>query len=332
MLLAATAVGAGFRGLLAGRNLGGKLLVPFLDLGNDVIHFLRGELGIHREADASGGVGLSVGHAASDSGLLAPRVASLLVNGDRVMRLGVYAVLDQESHELVAPLGPLGLDDVEVKHMAVTLQLDRQIERLATLEAGSVASSPLAAGGVILGDVLELGAEDAGVQVVQAAVEAETVDVARGRAVVAQPADGGINVGVVGDQRAAVAEGAKVLLDDKAGRSRITELADLELRSVRANALSVVFDDLELVLLGDLIDGDHVRALPVEVDGYDGLGFRGDGRLNLLRADALGRGAAIDEDRCGPRDPDGFRGGEKGVRVGDDLVAGADAQGHQGHP
>src|ERR1035441_135318 len=101
MLLPATAVGAGFRGLLAGRNLGGKLLVPFLDLGNDVVHFLRSELGIHREADAGGGVGLGVGDAADDSGLLAPRVAGLLVDRDGVMRLGVYAVLDQESHQLV---------------------------------------------------------------------------------------------------------------------------------------------------------------------------------------------------------------------------------------
>src|ERR1700690_2419012 len=128
LLAAATAVGAGFRGLLAGRNLGGKLLVPFLDLADNVVHFLRRELRIHREADAGGGVGLGVGDAAGDAGLLAPRIAGLFVDGDGVVRLGVYPVLDQESHQLVAPLGPLGLDDVKVKHMAVTLQLARQTE------------------------------------------------------------------------------------------------------------------------------------------------------------------------------------------------------------
>ena len=89
-------------------------------------------------------------------------------------------------------------------------------------------------------------------QVVQAAVEAEAVDVARGRAVVAQPADGGVDVGVVGDQRAAVAEGAEVLLDDEAGGGGVAELADLEVRPARADGLGVVLDDLELVLVGNL--------------------------------------------------------------------------------
>ena len=108
------------------------------------------------------------------------------------------------------------------------MQLDRQVEGLAALEAGGVASGPLAAGVVLLVNVLELGAQDAGVEVVQAAVEAVAVDVAGGRAVVAQPADRGVDVGVVGDQRAAVAEGAEVLLDDEAGGGGVAELADLE--------------------------------------------------------------------------------------------------------
>ena len=110
------------------------------------------------------------------------------------MGLGVDAVLDEELHQLVAPLGLHGLDDVEVKDVVVALQLDRQGEGLATLEALGIAGGPLAADVVILVDVLELGAEDAGVEVVQAAVEAEAVDIARGRTVVAQPADGGIDL------------------------------------------------------------------------------------------------------------------------------------------
>ena len=57
--------------------------------------------------------------------------------------------------------------------------------------------------------------------------------------------------------------------------------ADLEARAVGADALGVVLDDLELVLVGNLLDGRHVGALAVEVDRDDGLGLGGDGRLDL---------------------------------------------------
>ena len=43
-------------------------------------------------------------------------------------------------------------------------------------------------------------------------------------------------------------------------------------------------------------------------------------------------GAAIHEDGGGAGDPDGFGGGEEGVRVGDDFVARADAEGHERQP
>ena len=43
-------------------------------------------------------------------------------------------------------------------------------------------------------------------------------------------------------------------------------------------------------------------------------------------------GAAIHEDGGGAGDPDRFGGGEEGVRVGDDFVARADAEGHEGEP
>src|ERR1019366_6991680 len=210
------------------------------------------------------GIGLGVGDAADDAGLLAPWIAGLLVDRDGVMGLGVDAVLDQESHQLVAPLGFLGLDDIEVEDVAVAFQRDRQIEGLATFEAFGVALGPLAADVVIRVNVFEFGAKDAGVQVVQAAVEAVTVDVARGRAVIAQPADGLIDVGVVGYKSSAVAEGAEVLLDDEAGGGGIAELANLEFRAAGTDSLGVVLDDLEFMLLGNLADGGHVGALAVK--------------------------------------------------------------------
>ena len=169
-------------------------------------------------------------------------------------------------------------------------------------------------------------------EVVQPAVEAEAVDVACSGAVIAQLAHFGVDVGVVRDQGAAVAEGAEVLLDDEAGGGGVAQVPDLELRSVRADGLGVVLDNLEVMLVGNLLDGGHVGALAVKVDGNDGLRLRRDGGLDLLRADALGVGAAIHENRGGACDPDGLGGGKEGVRVGDDLIARADAKGHEGEP
>ena len=83
--------------------------------------------------------------------------------------------------------------------------------------------------------------------------------------VVAQLADLRVDVGVVGEQRAAVAERAEVLLDDEAGRRRIAQLADLEAGAGRIDRLRVVLDDAQLVPIGDCLDRRHVGALAVEV-------------------------------------------------------------------
>ena len=86
---------------------------------------------------------------------------------------------------------------------------------------------------------------------------------------------------VIGDHRAAVAEAAQVLLDDEAGADRVAQLADLEAVAARADALRVIFDHQQLVLVRDLADGLHVRALPVEVHRHNRLGLGRDGRLDL---------------------------------------------------
>ena len=62
--------------------------------------------------------------------------------------------------------------------------------------------------------------------------------------------------------------------------ARVEELEDLMLATgaVAVDALGVVFNDLEIVLLGDIPDGGHVRALTIEVYRDDGLGLFRDGR------------------------------------------------------
>ncbi len=65
--------------------------------------------------------------------------------------------------------------------------------------------------------MLELGTEDAGVNIIEPAIEAETMNIARIRAMVSKLADSGIYLFVIGDERSAVAEGPEIFLNDKAG-------------------------------------------------------------------------------------------------------------------
>ena len=57
-------------------------------------------------ANAAGGVGFGIRHAAGDARALAPRIAFLLVDGDRVVGLGVDAVLSRGTQQLVAHFRP----------------------------------------------------------------------------------------------------------------------------------------------------------------------------------------------------------------------------------
>ena len=181
-------------------------------------------------------------------------------------------------------------------------------------------------------NVLQLGAEHAGVQIVKPAVEPEAVDVPLVRSVIAQLPQLRVDVGVVRDQRAAVAERAEVLLDDEARRRRIAELADSEPGAGGIDRLRVVLDDAELVPIGDVFDRRHVGALAVQVHGNDRFRLRRDRRFDPRRIDAPGLRIAVDEHGCGAGDPDRFGCGEERVRVRDDLVARSYAHRHQCQP
>ena len=66
--------------------------------------------------------------------------------------------------------------------------------------------------------------------------------------------------GIIGHHRAAVAEAAQVFLDDEAGAHRVAQLAEGEIVAARAQRLRVVFDDQELVLLGDAPRSSRISA------------------------------------------------------------------------
>jgi len=108
-----------------------------------------------------------------------------------------------------------------MKYMAIAWQLGRQVQVPAIFEARCVPRRPLASLVVVFIDVLEFGAQNAGVEIIQAAIETEAVDVAGVRAVVAQLAHFGVNIGIVRYERAAVTERAEIFLDDEARRRGI---------------------------------------------------------------------------------------------------------------
>src|SRR3989442_5744899 len=105
-----------------------------------------------------------------------------------------------------------------MEDVAITFSLEWQSEALRSLQAGGVASRPFSPQIIVLVNMLQFSAQDAGMEIVQPTVETEAMDIASVRAVVAQLADGGIDVLIVGHQRAAVPKCAQVLLNNKADR------------------------------------------------------------------------------------------------------------------
>lgn len=326
---------AGFAALsdaLAFRCLSRELCVPFPDLLDHVIDFLREQFGVHWQADAASGVGFGVGEWANDSRILAPRVTGLFVDCDRVMRFCVNASFNQMIEQHVAPLGFLGFNDVEMIYVAVARQFDWQIDCPAIFESGRVPCGPFTALIVPFVYVFEFGAEDSGMEVVKPAVETKAVNVAFVRAMVAQFADSRVDVGIVCDDGAAIAESAEILLNNEAGGCGIAAVADAEAGPMRADGLGVVLDDVEFVFGGYLPDSVHVGALAVQVNGHDGFCFWRDGSLDVGRADAFGFRATIDEHSRCACDPDCFCCGEERVWVGNDLVARPNSESHEREP
>lgn len=202
----------------------------------------------------------------------------------------------------------------------------------AFLQTGRVALGPLDALIVPLVNVLQLGAQDAGVHIVQTAVEAKAVDVALVRPVVAQLPDSPVDVGVVRDERATVPKRAEVPLNDEADGCGVAQLANREAVAGGIDRLRVVLDNEQLVGVRGLLDRRHVGALTVKVDGNDRLRLRRDRGFDLCRVDTLRLRIAVNKDGGGSSDPDRFGGGKECVRMRDDLVAGPDAHRHQREP
>lgn len=164
---------------------------------------------------------------------------------------------------------------------------------------------------------LQLDAQNCSVDIVEAAVVADAVVGTFHRAVVAQLADLGGKLFIIGGHGAAVAKASQVLLDDEAQANGIAELADGKVIAPCANALGAFFHDKEVVRFGDARDLWHVCGEAVQVRRHNGASVRRDCGFDLGDINITSLGIAVHEYGCGAGQPDGFRGGEKSVGCGD---------------
>src|SRR4026208_1476839 len=91
-------------------------LVPLENFGDDVVDLIGGSFRTHRPGDATGSVQFGMRNRADGSRLLTPWITFLLVNRDRVMRLRIDPIPDEEVHKLIPVRGVFRLDDIEMKH------------------------------------------------------------------------------------------------------------------------------------------------------------------------------------------------------------------------
>src|SRR5208337_3051583 len=73
-----------------------RVPVPLQNLVDGVIHLLCSELWEHGQRNAAGRIALRIRDRTGDACLMTPRIAFLLVNGNRIVALGVDPCVVQE--------------------------------------------------------------------------------------------------------------------------------------------------------------------------------------------------------------------------------------------
>ena len=98
-----------------------------------------------------------------------------------------------------------------------------------------------------------------------------------------------------------------------------------------SKGLSSVFNDREIMLSSDRIDGRHVGRLTVDADRHDRFSLVGDRCLDLSWIHVPGGFIDVDKDWLRTDEGDHFRCGDPGVGNRDNFIARSDAQGHEGY-
>ena len=172
----------------------------------------------------------------------------------------------------------------------------------------------------------EFDAQQRGLQLVEPRIEAfEFVVVLGARAVVAPGPELVGQLRVVGGDGAAVAQRAQVFAGVKTEARRVAQIAGTSAFVARPVRLRGVFDDFEVMLARDGVNGVHVGRLPIQMYGDDGAGARRDGRRKARWIQVVSGGQRLHRHRFGTGLRHRQPGGNVGVGRHDDLVARANA-------
>ena len=172
--------------------------------------------------------------------------------------------------------------------------------------------------------------QNGGLQGVQTAVYAHAdVVVAAVLAVPRDLADGGGEVFVIREHRAAVAVAAQRFAGEKAGAGDGGQVAGLAAFVARAETLRRVFDDGQAVFDGNGVNRVEIGALAVERHGNNRFGALCNRGFEFGGVEVAGVFAHIRIHGFCAQEGDGFGGGDVGEARGNHFVARAHAQSHQ---
>ncbi len=215
-------------------------------------------------------------------------------------------------------------------------------------EVGAIVGDDFTTALVVGGEFFELLYSQCGADFVDAVVVPQVNDVVGvgvpgvaiirqgGHAVRAQQFEPGSDLIRMGGEHAALS-GSQVFVGEEGEAADITPGAEGFALQCRTRTMRCIFDDVQVVLPGNLEDGRHVAGIAGVVHDDDGFGARGDVSADGLRGDGEVVGAGdvgedhvgagdVGEDHAGAGVQDGVGGGDEAQRGDDDFISRPDAE------
>ena len=225
-------------------------------------------------------------------------------------------------HEAIAVFG---LDGELVPDVVIAFIGTRQ-DQIGVGEFGKVIVGDFFALGVPFVELGNFGNKDGGLEFGHAAGVADFIVVIAfsAHSVDAEAEASAVDFIVVGEDHSAITSGPEVFGDVEADSGGFAEIAGVGAFVVAVNVLRRIFEDHQIVLFGNGLDGGDINHLSEKVDGEDRFGFGGDGGFDLCGIDAHGFPVDIDEYRGCTELDNNFGSCDECESRCDDLIAGAD--------